>query len=77
MFIVERNFDAMIGSHLESLAHMRDENDNKSDFSHTFLILFIFTFGISSIVLKKMKLRGQNKAIKLFNTDDVLLMQKV
>jgi hypothetical protein len=31
MFNVKGNFDAMMGSHLESLAHMRDENDNKSD----------------------------------------------
>ena len=31
MFTAEGNFDAMMGLHLESLAHMCDENDNKSD----------------------------------------------
>jgi hypothetical protein len=31
MFNIEGNFDAMMGSHLESLAHMHDENDHKSD----------------------------------------------
>jgi hypothetical protein len=31
MFDAEGNFDAVMGSHLESLAHMRDESDNKSD----------------------------------------------
>ena len=42
-----------------------------------FLILFIFTFEISRHSLEKSEKKGkkrQNKAIKLFKTDDVLLM---
>ena len=31
MFNGEGNFDATMGSHLENLAHMHDENENKSD----------------------------------------------
>ena len=51
-----------------------------SVFSHEFLILFIFTFGISRYSLEKSEIKRekrQNKTIKLFKTNDILLTQYV